>query len=56
MKLILKNLKQVEFNIFITSAKITIKEFKKEIEKLYSFDSEQIKLIFDGTVLENDKT
>ena len=56
MKLILKNLKQVEFEIFIDSAKITVKEFKKEIEKLYSFDSEQIKLIFNGTMLENDKT
>ena len=56
MKLILKNLKQVEFEIFIESEKITVKEFKKEIEKLYSFDSEQIKLIFNGTMLENDKT
>jgi UV excision repair protein RAD23 len=56
MKLILKNLKQVEFEIFIDSEKITVKEFKKEIEKLYSFDSEQIKLIFNGTMLENDKT
>jgi UV excision repair protein RAD23 len=56
MKLILKNLKQVEFEIFIESLKFTVKEFKKEIEKLYSFDSEQIKLIFNGTMLENDKT
>ena len=56
MKLILKNLKQVEFEIFIESEKITVKEFKKEIEKLYSFDSEQIKLIFNGTMLGNDKT
>ena len=56
MKLILKNLKQVEFNINISSSKITVKEFKKEIEKFHSFDSEQIKLIFNGTVLENDKT
>ena len=56
MKLILKNLKQVEFEIFIESLKLTVKEFKKEIEKLYSFDSEQIKLIFNGTMLENDKT
>lgn len=56
MKLILKNLKQVEYEIFIESAKITVKELKKEIEQLYSFDSEQIKLIFNGTILENDKT
>jgi len=50
MKLILKNLKQVEYDIFIASGNITVKEFKKEIERLYSFDSEQIKLIFNGTV------
>ena len=56
MKLILKNLKQVEFEIFIESEKITVKEFKKEIEELYSFDSEQIKLIYNGKILENDKT
>ena len=55
MKLILKNLKQVEFEIFIESEKITVKEFKKEIEELYSFDSEQIKLIYNGKILENDK-
>ena len=55
MKLILKSLKQVEYEIYIDSDQITVKEFKKEIEKLYSFDSEQIKLIFNGTILENPK-
>ena len=44
MKLILKNLKQVEFEIFIESEKITVKEFKKEIEELYSFITNQINL------------
>ena len=53
MKLILKSLKQVEYEINIQSDKITVKDLKIEIEKLYSFDSEQIKLIFNGTMLEN---
>ncbi len=55
MKLILKNLKQVEYEIYIESEKITVKDLKKEIEKLYSFDSEQIKLVFNGTILDNQK-
>ena len=55
MKLILKSLKQVEYEIYIDSDQITIKDLKKEIEKLYSFDSEKIKLIFNGTILENPK-
>ena len=53
MKLILKNLKQVEYEIYVESDKLTIKDLKLEIEKLYSFDSEQIKLISNGTILED---
>ena len=53
MKLILKSLKQVEYEINLESDKITVKDLKIEIEKLYSFDSEDIKLIFNGTILEN---
>lgn len=55
MKLILKNLKQVEFEIQIESNSITVKALKKEIEKLYSFDSDQIKILFSGTILEDQK-
>lgn len=55
MKLILKNLRQVEYEIIIQSDKISVKELKKEIENLYSFDSEQIKLVFNGTILDNEK-
>ena len=53
MKLILKNLKQVEFEIQIESNSITVKALKKEIEKLYSFDSDQIKILFSGIILED---
>ena len=53
MKLILKNLKQVEYEIYIESDQVTVKDLKIEIEKLYSFDSEQLKLISSGTILED---
>ena len=55
MRLILKSLKQVEYEIYIQSEKINVKDLKNEIEKLYSFDSENIKLIFNGTILKNEK-
>ena len=55
MKLILKNIKQVEFEIQIESNSITVKALKKEIEKLYSFDSDQIKILFSGIILEDQK-
>ena len=55
MKLILKNLKQVVYEIQIESNSITVKDLKLEIEKLYSYDSTQIKLLFQGSVLDNSK-
>ena len=55
MRIILKNLKQKEYEIQIESNSITVKELKKEIEKLYSFDSEQIKLLSGGMILDNEK-
>ena len=55
MKIILKNLKQIEYELQIESNSITVKDLKIEIEKLYSFDSEQIKLLFKGSVLDNSK-
>ena len=55
MKLILKNLKQIQYEIYVESDKITVNDLKKEIEKLYLFDSEQIKLFHNGTILENQK-
>ena len=55
MKIILKNLKQIEYELQIESNSITVKDLKIEIEKLYSFDSGQIKLLFKGSVLDNSK-
>ena len=56
MKLILKNLKQVQYNIEIPSEKNTVKELKEEIEKVHGFDANVIKLLHNGKILENDKT
>ena len=50
MRIILKNLKQVEYEIQIESNSITVKDLKKEIEKLYFFDSQQIKLLSGGMI------
>ena len=56
MKLILKNLRQVQYNVEIESEKKTIKDLKNEIEKLHGFDSNLIKLLHNGKVLEDSKT
>ena len=56
MKLILKNLKQVQYNVEIESEKNTVKDLKNEIEKLHGFDSNLIKLLHNGKVLEDSKT
>lgn len=56
MKLILKNLKQVQYNVELESEKNTIKDLKNEIEKLHGFDSNLIKLLHNGKVLEDAKT
>ena len=46
MKLLLKNLKQVIYNIEIPSEKSTVLELKKEIEKVHKFDANKLKLLF----------
>ena len=56
MKIIVKNLKQVEYNVEIESDQKTIKELKNEIEKAYGFDSNLMKLLHNGVVLEDSKT
>ena len=55
MKIILKNLRQQEFNIEVESDQITVKDLKLEIEKVHNFDSNVIKLLHSGLVLEDPK-
>ena len=56
MKLILKNLKQVQYLVEIESEKKTVKDLKNEIEKVHGFDSNLMKLLHNGRVLEDSKT
>ena len=56
MKLTLKNLKQVKYNVELESEKNSIKDLKNEIEKVHGFDSNVIKLLLNGKVLEDSKT
>ena len=56
MKLILKTLKQVELEIEVESDLITVKELKLKIESLYSYDSDIIKLIYKGLILDDSKS
>ena len=56
MKLIIKNLKQVEHNVEVSSDDITVKQLKNEIEKVHGFDSNQLKLLYKGIVLDDSKT
>ena len=55
MKLVIKTLKQVTYNVEISSENSTILELKKEIEKLHGFDSSTLKLLFNGKLLEDSK-
>ena len=56
MKLIIKNIKQVPHIVEVPSDKITIKELKQEIEKVHGFDSNNLKLLYNGVVLDDTKT
>ena len=56
MKLILKNLKQVQYPVEVESEKVTVKDLKNEIEKIHGFDGALIKLLHNGKVLEDSKT
>ena len=56
MKLIIKNLKQVSFNIEINIENPSVLDLKKEIEKTNGFEATQLKLLFNGVILEDSKT
>ena len=56
MKIVIKTLKQVTYNVEISSVKSTIFDLKKEIEKSHGFDSSTLKLLYNGVVLDDSKT
>ena len=55
MKVIIKNLKQVTFEVEVPSAQSTVLDLKKAIEKERNVDSEQLKLLFLGVILDDAK-
>lgn len=56
MKLIIKNLKQVPHEVEVPSDAVTVKDLKVAIEQKHGFDSNQLKLLFNGVVLDDTKT
>ena len=56
MKITIKNLKQVAFEVEVPSEKSTVLDLKKAIETSHNFDATQLKLLFSGVVLEDTKT
>ena len=56
MKLIIKNLKQVTYEVEVPSEKSTVLDLKKAIETAHNFDSTSLKLLFTGAVLVDTKT
>lgn len=55
MKIKVKSLKQIENTLEIASNEITIKDLKNEIEQKLNFDSDQLKLLYKGAVLDDSK-
>ena len=56
MKLTLKSLKQVPYEIEVESEDSLIAEVKKSAEELHGFDKSCLKLLFNGSILEDSKT
>ncbi len=55
MKINLKSLKQIPYEVEIDSEDVFIKELKNEIQKKHGFDAECIKILFKGSMLNDDK-
>ena len=56
MKLIIKTLKQVEHDVEVPSDDISVEQLKMKIEKAHSFEASTLKLLFNGTLLQDNKT
>ncbi len=56
MKIIIKNLKQLEYIVEIESDQKTVKDLKNEIQKVHGFDSNLMKLLHNGVVLNDTNT
>ena len=56
MKITLKTLKQVPYDVEFTSDEITVGELKKLAETTHKIEASTIKLVFNGTVLKDEST
>ena len=55
MKLTIKSLKQVSYDVEVESEAVTVKELKQGVEKAHGFDHTCLKLVFNGVVLDDSK-
>lgn len=55
MKVTLKSLKQVPYEITLQTGEETVAELKKQAENLHGFDSNTLKLVFNGMVLKDEE-
>ena len=55
MKLTIKSLKQVPYDIEVENDGITVKDLKLQFEKIHEFDSRSLKLVFNGVILDDAK-
>lgn len=55
MKIIIKSLKQVAYELELNSDDLSIKDLKSEIEKKHGFEAESIKILFKGSMLDDKK-
>jgi UV excision repair protein RAD23 len=55
MKLTIKSLKQVPYDIEVESDSISVKDLKIQFEKAHGFDHSSLKLVFNGVILDDTK-
>lgn len=55
MKILVKNLKQVQYPVELDNAQITVQALKLIIQKVHNLEENSLKLIFNGVVLEDNK-
>lgn len=55
MKVIIKSLKQVVYEVEVPSSDVTVLELKKNIEETHKFEHDTLKLVFNGSIIEDGK-
>lgn len=55
MKITIKSLKQVPYEVELASDELLIKDLKAEIEIAHGFDANSIKILFKGSMLDDNK-